>query len=216
MADPFIGQIMQVGFNFAPVGWALAQGAVMSISQNAALFTLLGATFGGDGRQTFGLPDTRGRLMMGVGAGPGLKPVDWGDKAGNASVALLYANMPMHVHSATFVGQQGNTTASGALQAVQVPSGNAAQEIGSPATGARLGTPYDTSGNGSTIALYAPASVAGTPVNLGGLDVTGGPFVPHGSVTIGAAGGALPTDILNPYVGVYTIIATQGLFPSRG
>lgn len=215
MADPFMGQIMQVGFNFAPVGWALAQGQLMAISQNAALFSLLGITFGGDGQQTFGLPDTRGRLMLGVGSGPGLQPVVWGQKAGNATVTILSENMPAHTHPATFVGQQGTTTASATLQAVQVPSGGATQETVSPAAGDRLGTTYDTSGNGSTVTLYAPANVAGTAVNLGGLSVTGGTFTPQGSVTIGSAGGGVPTNVLNPYVGVYTIIATQGIFPSR-
>lgn len=215
MADPFMGQIMQVGFSYASIGWALAQGQLMAIQQNAALFSLLGITFGGDGQQTFGLPDTRGRLLVGVGSGPGLQPVAWGQKAGSASVTILPANMPAHTHPATFVGQTGTTTASGALQALQVPSGGAAQETVSPATGDRLGTCYDTSGNGSTVVLYAPASVTGTAVNLGGLSVAGGPFTPQGSVTVGAAGGSVPTDILNPYLGVYTIIATQGIFPSR-
>ncbi|TPG54243.1 phage tail protein [Sphingomonas glacialis] len=215
MADPFMGQIMQVGFNFAPIGWALAQGSLMAISQNAALYTLLGITFGGDGQQTFGLPDTRGRVMLGVGTGPGLQPIAWGEKAGNATVTILPANMPAHTHPATFVGQQGTTTASGTLQAVQVPLAGSTQQTEAPVTGDRLGTAYDTSGNGSTITLYAPASVAGTPVNLGGLSVTGGPFTPQGSVTIGSAGGTVPTNVLNPYVAVYTIIATQGIFPTR-
>ncbi|MEG3178542.1 tail fiber protein [Sphingomonas sp. RB3P16] len=215
MADPFMGQIMQVGFNFAPIGWALAQGSLMAISQNSALFSLLGTTFGGDGIQTFGLPDTRGRMMLGVGTAPGSQPIAWGERGGNANVTILPANMPAHTHPATFVGQQGTTTASGSLQAVEVPSGGSTQQTVSPSTGDRLGTTYDTSGNGSTITLYAPASVAGTPVNLGGLSVTGGAFTPQGTVTVGSAGNSVPTNVLNPYLGVYTIIATQGIFPSR-
>ena len=84
-----------------------------------------------------------------------------------------------------------------------------------PNTGDRLGTSHDSSGNGSTVAIYAPANVAGTPVNLGGLAVTGGTFTPQGSVTVGAAGNGLPMSILNPYIGVCTIIATQGIYPSH-
>lgn len=215
MADPFLGQIMQVGFNFAPPGWALAQGQLMPISQNSALFSLLSTTFGGDGRVTFALPDTRGRLMMGVGTVSGVAPFAWGEKAGTSQATILSTNMPPHTHAATFTGQQGTTTASGTLQALQVPTAGLAQETVTPSAGDRLGTSHDSSGNGSTVAIYAPASVAGTPVNLGGLSVTGGTFTPQGSVAVAAAGNGQPLGILNPYICVFTIIATQGIYPSR-
>lgn len=70
--DPFLGEIRLVGFNFAPTGWAFCNGQIMSISQNTALFSLLGTTYGGDGKTTFALPDLRGRAAIGMGAGAGL------------------------------------------------------------------------------------------------------------------------------------------------
>ncbi|CAA6825741.1 MAG: Microcystin dependent protein [uncultured Sulfurovum sp.] len=81
--EPFIGQIMTVGFNFAPQGWAKCDGQLLSISQNEALFSLLGTIYGGDGRTTFALPDLRGRVAMGDGQGPGLTSRRIGEKSGS-------------------------------------------------------------------------------------------------------------------------------------
>lgn len=97
--DPFIGQIQAFGFNFAPKGWALCNGQLMSISQNTALFSLLGTTYGGDGRVTFGLPDLRGRSIVGAGQGPGLSLIDQGEMSGVETVTLLQNNLPAHNHS---------------------------------------------------------------------------------------------------------------------
>jgi len=80
--DPFIGEIIMFGGNFAPRGWALCQGQLLPINQYSALFSLVGTYYGGDGRTTFGLPDLRGRVPMGVGNGPGLTPRSWGQKGG--------------------------------------------------------------------------------------------------------------------------------------
>lgn len=97
--EPFLGQIMPVGFNFAPRGWATCSGQLLPISQNTALFSLLGTTFGGDGRTTFGLPDLRGRSMVGVGNGPGLEPRSWGQRGGINYVTLTVSHMPSHNHT---------------------------------------------------------------------------------------------------------------------
>lgn len=96
MTDPFIGEIIQFGGNFAPRGWALCDGQLLSISQNQALFSILGTTFGGDGRTTFGLPDIRGRSMVHPGTGPGLPNVRLGEKGG--SVTIPASAMPSHSH----------------------------------------------------------------------------------------------------------------------
>jgi microcystin-dependent protein len=101
MSEPFLGEMKMVGFNFAPVGWAFCQGQTMAISQNTALFSLLGTVYGGDGRVTFGLPDLRGRSPVGMGQGPGLTNVAQGELAGTESVTLTTANMPAHNHPAT-------------------------------------------------------------------------------------------------------------------
>lgn len=99
MTEPFIGQIMPVGFNFAPRGWALCDGQLLSISQNSALFALLGTAYGGDGRVTFGLPDLRGRVPVHVGSGPGLSPYTWGQKGGTEQVTLSVSQIPSHSHT---------------------------------------------------------------------------------------------------------------------
>lgn len=96
--EPFIGQIQPVGFNFAPRGWALCDGQLMAVSENSALFSLLGTIYGGDGRTTFGLPDMRGRYLRHVGSGPGLSPVSGGQKGGAESITLLASNIPSHNH----------------------------------------------------------------------------------------------------------------------
>ncbi len=101
MVNPFIGQINAVGFNFAPRSWAFCDGQILAISSNTALFSLLGTTFGGDGRITFGLPDLRGRIAMHVGNGPGLSTVAWGQKSGVENVTLALGNLPAHNHTAT-------------------------------------------------------------------------------------------------------------------
>ena len=97
--EPFIGQIQAFGFNFAPRGWATCEGQLLSINQNQALFSLLGTTYGGDGRTTFGLPDLRGRTMISEGTGPGLTPRALGARGGSESNNLTVAQMPAHTHS---------------------------------------------------------------------------------------------------------------------
>jgi len=98
MSEPFLGQIMLVGFNFAPQGWAFCNGQLMSISQNTALFSLLGTTYGGNGTTTFALPDLRGRAAVGFGQGPGLSNYDLGESTGTETVTLTVGQMPAHSH----------------------------------------------------------------------------------------------------------------------
>src|ERR1700735_274106 len=98
MANPFVGEIRIFPFNFAPVGWALCQGQLLSISQNTALFSLLGTFYGGDGRTSFALPDLRGRVPVGQGQGPGLSSYDIGEMAGGEAVTLLATQIPPHSH----------------------------------------------------------------------------------------------------------------------
>ena len=109
--EPFIGQIQAFGFNFAPRGWALCDGQLLSIANFQALYSLLGTTYGGDGRTTFGLPDLRSRSIVGVGNGPGLDVITWGEKAGNYQETLTVNNMPQHNHNvliSTAAGEESN------------------------------------------------------------------------------------------------------------
>jgi microcystin-dependent protein len=99
MSDPFVGQVIAVGFNFAPVGWSLCDGSLLPISQNPALFSLLGTQFGGDGVSTFGLPDLRGRAVLGAGQGTGLQSYNVGQSGGTESVALNSNQFASHTHA---------------------------------------------------------------------------------------------------------------------
>ncbi len=97
-SNPFIGEIMWVGFNFCPSGWADADGQLIRIVDNGALFRLYGTTYGGDGRTTFALPDLRGRVSVHTGTGPGLSPYVQGRKGGAEQVRLAASEMPLHNH----------------------------------------------------------------------------------------------------------------------
>lgn len=98
-SDPFLGEIILFGGNFAPRGWALCDGQLLSISSYSALFSILGTTYGGDGRSTFGLPDLRGRAPVHVGTGPGLSSYALGQRGGVETVTLNQAQIPAHSHA---------------------------------------------------------------------------------------------------------------------
>jgi len=104
--EPFVGEVKLFGFNFPPRGYMTCQGQLLSISQNTALFALLGTTYGGNGQVTFGLPDLQGRIPVGQGQGPGLAPYDMGEVGGTPTTTLLSVNLPMHVHGMTNVQVQ--------------------------------------------------------------------------------------------------------------
>jgi len=99
MADPFVAEIRIFPFQFAPKGWAFCAGQLLPISQNTALFSLLGTTYGGDGKSTFGLPNMQGNAPMHPGQGPGLSLHDLGETGGSQFVTLLQSEMPAHSHS---------------------------------------------------------------------------------------------------------------------
>jgi len=108
---PFLGQIQAFGFNFAPRGWAKCEGQLLSIAQYNALFSLLGTMYGGDGRTTFGLPDLRGRSIVGTGNGPGLSTITQGEKGGAENHTLTVGQMPSHTHNVgvnTAAGEEAN------------------------------------------------------------------------------------------------------------
>lgn len=110
MADPFIGNVMLVAFNFVPSNWAACNGQLLPINQNQALFSLLGTQYGGNGTTTFALPDLRSRVPVGFSQGPGLANIQIGERAGVESVTVLATNIPAHTH--TLNGQSGTGTTS--------------------------------------------------------------------------------------------------------
>jgi microcystin-dependent protein len=99
MANPFLGEIRQFGFNFAPRGWASCEGQVLPISQNTALFSLLGVQYGGNGQTTYALPDLRGRVPIGKGLGPSLPEYVMGQSGGTEFVRLEVGQIPNHSHA---------------------------------------------------------------------------------------------------------------------
>lgn len=133
--DPFVGEIRIFAGNFAPRGWAFCEGQLMAISQNTALFSLLGTTYGGNGQTTFALPDLRGRAPMQWGQGPGLTDRVLGETAGSPFVTLLTTEMPNHSH--------GNLRANPAVADADEPAANRTlgRSVGGPIYSSVLGTP---------------------------------------------------------------------------
>jgi len=158
MANPFVAEIRIFGFNFAPKGWAFCNGQLMPISQNTALFSLLGTTYGGDGKSTFALPDMQGNTPMHIGGnqpGPGLSLHDLGEMSGSQNVSLIESEIPIHTHSMMATIQPGEDPA---------PS---PQEILGRSTGASL---YQNNTSSNVVQLGAAA-----------LSATGG-SLPHNNM----------------------------------
>lgn len=142
MSDPFVAEIRIFAGNFAPKGWAFCNGQLMPISQNTALFSLLGTIYGGDGKSTFALPDLQGRAPMHPGQGPGLSLHDLGESAGSETVTLLETEMPAHGH---------NVATTQSRFTLGSPGGNAL-------TGSRNASTYQTN-TGSNLVAMNPAAV---------------------------------------------------------
>src|SRR5689334_4378417 len=111
MADPFVAEIRIFPFNFAPRGWAWCDGQLLPLSQNTTLFSLLGTTYGGNGKSNFALPDLQGRSPMHPGQGPGLRLHDLGETGGSETVTLLQTEIPSHSHALNAQGAVANRTA---------------------------------------------------------------------------------------------------------
>jgi microcystin-dependent protein len=156
MSDKFVAEIRIFPFNFAPVGWAFCDGQLLPISQNTALFSLLGTTYGGDGKSTFGLPNLQGCAPMQQGQGPGLSLRDLGETAGEQTVTLLQTEMPAHTHTV-----QGSASVANQL----TPVGNAW-----------------ASGQKGFGSFYAPSAAAtNVQMNPFGTSISGG-SLPHNNM----------------------------------
>ncbi len=128
MADPFVAEIRIFPFNFAPRGWAWCNGQLLPLSQNTALFSLLGTTYGGDGRSTFALPDLQGAAPMHPGQGPGLSLHDLGETGGSDTVTLLESEIPAHRHTLRASPDPGDLFAPGPTTSLAASTGAAAYQ----------------------------------------------------------------------------------------
>lgn len=156
-SEPYLGAIFLFAGNFAPRGFQLCNGQILPISQNTALFSLLGTTYGGDGVQTFALPDLRGRGPIGQGSGPGLSPVVLGESSGAQSVTILSSNMPAHNHFVNVSNSQGS---------LPLPQGN--YIAGVVDSNLANGTSFNSSAtSGATLAAASVSTTGnGLPLNV--------------------------------------------------
>lgn len=184
--DPYIGDVSIFAGNFAPRGWAFCDGQLLAISSNSALFSLLGTTYGGDGRTTFALPDLRGRAPIHAGHGPGLSDYRIGEKAGQERHTLSSLEMPSHNHVATAASKlfgQNNPGDDDSLGAgVSIASG---------------------SSSGSEI---FSSEAPNTEMNTNSVQTT---------TTILNQGGSLPHNNMQPFIVINYVIALVGVYPSR-
>ena len=172
MSEPYVGQLMLVGFNFAPVGWATASGQILPISQNTALFSLLGTIYGGNGTSNFALPNLQGNVAIGFGQLSGGSNYVQGETGGSQTVTLLTSQVPPHTHTPMATTRLAQETS---------PANNAFAE---------------TEG----IRIYSPAA---------------SPLTAMSPAAISNQGGSQPHNNMMPFLGMYWIIALQGVFPPR-
>lgn len=200
--DPYLASVCTTVANFCPRGYAEMRGQLMTISDNNALFSLLGCSWGGDCRTSFGIPDMRGRAGVGAGTGPGLTPIALGQWRGQEDVTLDVSQLPAHTHaseasisslSVSLEAYDGNGTS-------PTPSNdkNYLQAVGE--------NPFVPN---ATANLYGEGT--GTPVELGGVDASSGTI----DVSIGTTGSNVPVDVQGPVMAVTYCIATTGIYPPR-
>ena len=208
MADPFIGEIRLFGFNFNPRGWSLCAGALLPISTNSTMFSLLGTQYGGDGRTTFALPDLRGRTPVAKGRHPG-SVYDWrmGQQGGEEYHTLTVLEMPTHAHGASF-----STTSTSMTVELSATAENG--DSATPSTGAYLAAAHPPGGgpdkpeqiyasNPSRSTLHALGGVTVSNVNIGG------------SITVQNNGAGQAFNIIQPLLVANYSIAMQGIYPPR-
>lgn len=197
--DLYLAMIIMFGGNFAIMGTALCYGQIMAISQNTALFSLLGTTFGGNGTSTFGLPDLRGRVPVGTGQGNGLSNYILGQIGGVETVTLAINQMPQHTHTFDATQLVSTPAASIAAATTNIP--------GPTLVPAKL----PTQGAGPTASVikgYAPVDVPNATTLSADAITTKNP-------PIAIAGGSQPHENMMPYLGISYLIALVGIFPSR-
>ena len=199
--EPFFGQIILFAGNFAPRDWAFCSGQLLPISQNEALYSVLGITYGGDGRKTFGLPDFRGRVPIGQGQGNGLTPRRIGQQIGVEDVTLTTAQMPTHSHSA-------ETTISGSSSSAKLKASSAEGTTNVPLNNYLAQSPVLAR---NSVKIYNDSSdieMASDAIEIDFSSLSG-------ATTVGQTGGSSAHDNIQPSLVMNYIICTNGLYPPR-
>lgn len=213
MADPFIGEVRLVGFNFAPRGWVECNGTLLPIGNNSTLFSLLGTMYGGDGRSNFALPDLRGRSAVSKGRGLGF-PIDvrQGQKLGNQDTTLQVANMPSHRHTLYATNNQADSS-DPTNRVLAKPDAGFAGSVaaGIPVSG-------NTKVQGKNYALQGgQTSDAGSVSLSGGINTyaLAAPNQPMYEDCIGLTGSGQAFLSQSPALGMLYVMAMQGIYPPR-
>ena len=214
MSDQMLGSIIMFGGDFAPLDWVFCDGQLLNISDNTPLFSILGTTYGGDGRRTFGVPDLRGRVAMSKGAGPGLVQKRLGEKGGVEYSKLDADHMPMHKHG--FAGTmelpvQGKVSLSAEL---------GVSDVAATKTGPRPGRCFASADANIYSAGGAPDTTLGGvsfPPDAKGTIAEGSKATGDVSeqISLRATGGDAPMPVSQPFQVINFIIATDGYFPTR-
>ncbi|MCG7499824.1 tail fiber protein [Vibrio sp. Of7-15] len=202
-SEPLIGTMCVFAGNFAPSGYAFADGQLLSIASNTALFSILGTTYGGNGETTFALPDARGRVLIGARQGPGLESYSLGQKGGEETVVLSTSHLPSHTHSATT--SITNTLDAGGAATLHANNGSSTET--DPENNALGDSP-----NREEIYTPNPPNVAMHTDSIS-LTITGS-VDSVATTMISNTGGSLAHENRMPYLTVNWIIALVGIFPS--
>lgn len=216
MADPFIGEIKVISWNWVPEGWLPCEGQVLKVTDYQALFSLIGWAYGGDGHTTFALPDLRGRVPVSVGQGPGLSNIQFAKPVGSESITLSSAQVPLNAHTHQATASASGSVTVNSTGSLSIPATTTAGSGSDTPGSTRILGPSTDSTVGAQVQIYseAPANTTLKPI---GVSVSGSATPPTPTITVAqsAAPATSPVALRGPELGMRYIIAVTGLYPMR-